>query len=74
VASATTKGGITHLGVASNVTDWAVELNKQGYVVFMSSRLHPDGTGDVTPLRGVIRGGGEHTLQVSVNTRRIDGV
>ncbi len=29
--------------------------------------------GDVTPLRGVIRGGGEHTLQVSVNTRRVGG-
>ncbi len=29
--------------------------------------------GDVTPLRGVIRGGGEHTLQVNVNTRRVEG-
>ncbi|MGL6112978.1 MAG: transglutaminase family protein [Rubrivivax sp.] len=29
--------------------------------------------GDVTPLRGVIRGGGRHSLSVSVNTRRIDG-
>jgi transglutaminase-like putative cysteine protease len=27
--------------------------------------------GDVTPLRGVIRGGGRHTLQVRVNTRRV---
>jgi transglutaminase-like putative cysteine protease len=27
--------------------------------------------GDVTPLRGVIRGGGRHTLEVRVNTRRI---
>jgi transglutaminase-like putative cysteine protease len=27
--------------------------------------------GDVTPLRGVIRGGGRHTLQVAVNTRRV---
>jgi transglutaminase-like putative cysteine protease len=26
--------------------------------------------GDVTPLRGVIRGGGRHTLQVRVDTRR----
>jgi hypothetical protein len=25
--------------------------------------------GDVTPLRGVIRGGGRHTLQVGVTTR-----
>jgi transglutaminase-like putative cysteine protease len=25
--------------------------------------------GDVTPLRGVIRGGGEHTLAVAVRTR-----
>jgi transglutaminase-like putative cysteine protease len=29
--------------------------------------------GDVTPLRGVIRGGGEHTLDVSVHTRRLSG-
>lgn len=28
--------------------------------------------GDVTPLRGVIRGGGEHTLQVRVRTRVLD--
>ncbi len=27
--------------------------------------------GDVTPLRGVIRGGGQHTLSVGVTTRRI---
>ena len=27
--------------------------------------------GDVTPLRGVIRGGGRHTLQVAVNTRLV---
>ncbi len=27
--------------------------------------------GDVTPLRGVIRGGGRHTLAVRVNTRRL---
>jgi transglutaminase-like putative cysteine protease len=27
---------------------------------------------DVTPLRGVIRGGGEHKLDVSVSTRRVD--
>jgi transglutaminase-like putative cysteine protease len=27
--------------------------------------------GDVTPLRGVIRGGGEHSLEVRVNTRRL---
>ncbi len=28
--------------------------------------------GDVTPLRGVIRGGGAHTLSVAVSTRRLD--
>jgi hypothetical protein len=27
--------------------------------------------GDVTPLRGVIRGGGRHTLEVGVHTRVI---
>lgn len=29
--------------------------------------------GDVTPLRGVIRGGGRHTLAVAVGTRLVDG-
>jgi transglutaminase-like putative cysteine protease len=29
--------------------------------------------GDVTPLRGVIRGGGRHTLTVGVSTRRLPG-
>jgi transglutaminase-like putative cysteine protease len=28
--------------------------------------------GDVTPLRGVIRGGGEHALDVRVHTRRVE--
>ena len=28
--------------------------------------------GDVTPLRGVIRGGGKHTLRVAVTTRRVE--
>jgi len=28
--------------------------------------------GDVTPLRGVIRGGGRHSLSVAVHTRRVD--
>jgi transglutaminase-like putative cysteine protease len=28
--------------------------------------------GDVTPLRGVIRGGGHHTLAVAVSTRRVE--
>ena len=27
--------------------------------------------GDVTPLRGVIRGGGEHRLDVQVQTRQV---
>jgi hypothetical protein len=27
--------------------------------------------GDVTPLRGVIRGGGEHQLEVQVQTRQL---
>ena len=30
--------------------------------------------GDVVPLRGVIRGGGRHTLQVGVTTRRLGAV
>jgi transglutaminase-like putative cysteine protease len=28
--------------------------------------------GDVTPLRGVIRGGGRHTLEVRVDTRQVE--
>jgi transglutaminase-like putative cysteine protease len=30
--------------------------------------------GDVTPLRGVIRGGGQHTLSVGVTTRVVGPV
>lgn len=30
--------------------------------------------GDVTPLRGVIRGGGSHALSVAVRTRRLDAL
>jgi transglutaminase-like putative cysteine protease len=33
---------------------------------------HGRDVGDVTPLRGVIRGGGEHTLVVRVTTRQVD--
>lgn len=31
-----------------------VDPGSNSYVIFLSSRLHPDGTGDVTPLRGRI--------------------
>ena len=30
--------------------------------------------GDVTPLRGVIRGGGEHRLEVRVRTQRLESL
>jgi uncharacterized protein YbbC (DUF1343 family)/CubicO group peptidase (beta-lactamase class C family) len=31
-----------------------IDPNSNSYVIFLSSRLHPDGTGDVTPLRSRI--------------------
>jgi uncharacterized protein YbbC (DUF1343 family) len=31
-----------------------IDRNTRGYVVFLSNRVHPDGKGDVTPLRGKI--------------------
>ncbi|MCC7240321.1 MAG: DUF1343 domain-containing protein [Acidobacteria bacterium] len=42
-------GSFGHTGFTG--TSLWIDPASQGYVVFMSSRLHPDGTGDVTPLR-----------------------
>jgi uncharacterized protein YbbC (DUF1343 family)/CubicO group peptidase (beta-lactamase class C family) len=42
-------GSFGHTGFTG--TSLWVDPSSGGYVVFLSSRLHPDGTGDVTPLR-----------------------
>jgi uncharacterized protein YbbC (DUF1343 family) len=53
-----------------------VDPGSKSYVVFLSSRLHPDGTGDVTPLRGrvatvaaAILSGGTGTGTIASNDR-----
>jgi uncharacterized protein YbbC (DUF1343 family)/CubicO group peptidase (beta-lactamase class C family) len=43
-------GSYGHTGFTG--TSLWIDPSSGGYVIFLSSRLHPDGTGDVTPLRG----------------------
>jgi uncharacterized protein YbbC (DUF1343 family)/CubicO group peptidase (beta-lactamase class C family) len=43
-------GSFGHTGF-TGTSIW-VDPSSGGWVIFLSSRLHPDGTGDVTPLRG----------------------
>ncbi len=42
-------GSFGHTGFTG--TSLWIDPSSGGYVIFLSSRLHPDGTGDVTPLR-----------------------
>jgi uncharacterized protein YbbC (DUF1343 family)/CubicO group peptidase (beta-lactamase class C family) len=42
-------GSYGHTGF-TGTSIW-IDPHSQGYVIFLSSRLHPDGKGDVTPLR-----------------------
>jgi uncharacterized protein YbbC (DUF1343 family)/CubicO group peptidase (beta-lactamase class C family) len=43
-------GSFGHTGF-TGTSIW-IDPSTQAYVIFLSSRLHPDGKGDVTPLRG----------------------
>src|SRR3712207_4374980 len=43
-------GSYGHTGFTG--TSLWVDPSSQAYVIFLSNRLHPDGKGDVTPLRG----------------------
>ena len=43
-------GSYGHTGFTG--TSLWIDPSSGAYVIFLSSRLHPDGTGDVTPLRG----------------------
>jgi uncharacterized protein YbbC (DUF1343 family)/CubicO group peptidase (beta-lactamase class C family) len=45
-------GSFGHTGF-TGTSIW-VDPVSRGYVIFLSSRLHPDGKGDVTPLRGKV--------------------
>ena len=45
-------GSYGHTGFTG--TSLWIDPSSGGYVIFLSSRLHPDGTGDVTPLRGKV--------------------
>jgi len=61
-------------GLQENGDDWLeldptnAVLPDTGHVRLAVGRDY----GDVTPLRGVIRGGGAHTLDVRVHTRRLE--
>jgi transglutaminase-like putative cysteine protease len=68
-------GGSDGHGSSATAIDW-LELDPtndciagQAHVRLAYGRDYAD----VTPLRGVIRGGGRHRLEVGVNTRRLDG-
>ena len=43
-------GSFGHTGFTGTCV-W-IDPRRRSYVIFLSSRLHPDGKGDVTPLRG----------------------
>ena len=45
-------GSYGHTGFTG--TSLWIDPSSGGYVIFLSSRLHPDGVGDVTPLRGKV--------------------
>ena len=45
-------GSFGHTGFTG--TSLWIDPASKSYVVFLSSRLHPDGTGDVTPLRAEV--------------------
>jgi uncharacterized protein YbbC (DUF1343 family)/CubicO group peptidase (beta-lactamase class C family) len=45
-------GSYGHTGFTG--TSLWIDPSSGGYVIFLSNRLHPDGTGDVTPLRGKV--------------------
>jgi uncharacterized protein YbbC (DUF1343 family)/CubicO group peptidase (beta-lactamase class C family) len=45
-------GSFGHTGF-TGTSIW-IDSSSRGYVIFLSSRLHPDGKGDVTPLRGKV--------------------
>jgi uncharacterized protein YbbC (DUF1343 family)/CubicO group peptidase (beta-lactamase class C family) len=45
-------GSFGHTGF-TGTSIW-LDPSTRGYVIFLSSRLHPDGKGDVTPLRGKV--------------------
>jgi uncharacterized protein YbbC (DUF1343 family)/CubicO group peptidase (beta-lactamase class C family) len=45
-------GSYGHTGFTG--TSLWIDPSSGGYVIFLSSRLHPDGIGDVTPLRGKV--------------------
>jgi transglutaminase-like putative cysteine protease len=62
-------------GLGQSLADDWLDLDPTNDCVPSTSHVrvaHGRDFGDVTPLRGVIRGGGEHTLAVRVTTRSLD--
>jgi uncharacterized protein YbbC (DUF1343 family)/CubicO group peptidase (beta-lactamase class C family) len=70
-------GSFGHTGFTG--TSLWLDPSSGAYVVFLSSRLHPDGAGDVTPLRGKVATAAaaallEHVdLETVAGTRRMAG-
>jgi CubicO group peptidase (beta-lactamase class C family) len=53
------RGDLFAVGTTFGHTGWTgtslwLDPHSKGYVIFLSNRVHPDGKGDVTPLRGDI--------------------
>src|SRR5262249_48286091 len=45
-------GSFGHTGFTG--TSLWIDPHSNGYLIFLSNRVHPDGKGDVTPLRGAV--------------------
>jgi CubicO group peptidase (beta-lactamase class C family) len=53
------RGDLFPIGTSFGHTGWTgtslwLDPHTKGYVIFLSNRVHPDGTGDVTALRGEV--------------------
>ena len=65
-------GSFGHTGFTG--TSLWLDPRTQGYVVFLSNRVHPDGKGDVTPLRGRVATVAAAALMSTEDLSAITGV
>ena len=64
-------GSFGHTGFTG--TSLWIDPSSGGYVVFLSNRVHPDGKGDVTPLRGKVATIAAAALSEGAGRLRADG-
>jgi uncharacterized protein YbbC (DUF1343 family)/CubicO group peptidase (beta-lactamase class C family) len=67
--------GTTYGHTGFTGTSLWIDPTSNSYVIFLSSRLHPDGTGDVTPLRSrvaTVAAAALSTVQDNGSTRRFN--